>query len=379
MPLKRIVFLILLMICVQASSGAMFTLTDMSGDTLGRLPYMDRGQERLIPLGMLSDKAGWHAEQFGDRFVFMLPNWAVTLRRGNPFAQINETYVQLSMVPEEWDGSLWIPAANVEHIFGDRARLDLQAGTIAVRAASGSNRGADTDSEPWQLGTVIIDAGHGGKDPGASGLYGLVEKTVTLDIARRLTRQLENKGIKVIMTREADLFLPLHERTSLANSQRGDLFLSIHCNSLKHPEPRGVETYFLKPARTERAVEAALRENEVVKLENGDGGYQELTEDNFILLTMATSQYMKDSELWAALTQQEVSATAGMTARGVDQAGFYVLMGASMPAILFECGYLSNPEDAKLLSSERGRQKIAEGLTESILKLKLALETSASR
>jgi N-acetylmuramoyl-L-alanine amidase len=94
---------------------------------------------------------------------------------------------------------------------------------------------------------------------------------------------------------------------------------------------------------------------------------------------MATSQYMKDSELWAVMAQREVSVSSGLAARGVDQAGFYVLMGASMPAILFECGYLSNPDDAKLLSSERGRQKIAEGLSESVMKLKLALETSASR
>ena len=353
------------------------SLVDVRGDTVGRVPFMDRGQERMIPLGMVSEKAGWQFEQFGDKFVFMLPDWAVTLHRGNSFAAVNDRFVQLSMAPEEWDGSVWIPASNLIHLFDDRAIADLSTGTITVYRLN--HTPSVNTAEPWQLGTVIIDAGHGGKDPGAAGLFGLVEKTVTLDISRRLARQLENHGIKVAMTRDQDVFLPLHDRTSLANSQRGDLFLSIHCNSLKSPSPQGIETYFLKPARTERAVEAALRENEVVKLEEDVNSYQDLNENNFILLTMATSQYMKDSELWASLAQHEVSENTQLVARGVDQAGFYVLMGASMPAVLFECGYLSNPEDAKLLSSERGRQKIAEGLAESILKIKVALEASASR
>ena len=375
MALHRILMILMLLISAGASAAGMLTITDLDGDTLGRLPYLDRGQERLIPLSLLADKAGWQSEPFGDKVVFMLPGWAVTLRSGNPFAQVNESHLQLRMIPEEWDGSLWIAAENLPDLFGNNVLSEPTALTIGVKYVSTQSAAA----EPWALRTVIIDAGHGGKDPGAAGLNGLVEKTVTLDISRRLSRLLESSGIRSVMTRDADQFIPLHERTSLANSERGDLFLSIHCNSSRKPEPQGLETYFLKPARTERAVEAAMRENEVVKLEEGEGSYQDLTEANFILLTMATSQYMKDSELWAALAQHEVGQRAGLPGRGVDQAGFYVLMGASMPAILFECGYLTNTDDAKLLSSERGRQKIAEGLAESILKIKLSLEASASR
>ncbi len=378
MSLRRVLFL---SICILSSSlsawAGTFALLDANGDSLGRLPYLDRGQERAIPLGVLADKAGWQTDQFDEKFVVMLPDWAVTLKQGNAFARVNDSFVQLRVTPEEWDGTTWVPAANLSNLFADRAVIGQDGASITVKALP---RVTHSDGAvAWELGTIIIDAGHGGKDPGASGMYGLVEKTVTLDIARRLVRELESQRLKVVTTRTADTFLPLHERTSLANAQHGDLFISIHCNSLKSPDPHGIETYFLKPARTERAVDAAMRENEVVKLEDGNGSYQDLTEANFILLTMATSQYMKDSELWAALAQHEVSAGAGLLDRGVDQAGFYVLMGASMPAILFECGYLSNPDDAKLLSSERGRQKIAEGLSEAILKLKRALETSASR
>ncbi len=370
-------FFCILTVGVSAWAGT-YTLMDANGDSLGRLPYLERGQERMIPLGVLADKAGWQTDQFDEKLVIMLPDWAVTLKQGNAFAQVNHSYVQLRVMPEEWDGTAWVPAANLALLFADRAYIGQDRESIVVKTLPRVTQGDGLAA--WELGTIIIDAGHGGKDPGAAGMYGLVEKTVTLDIARRLARELESHRLAVALTRTADTFLPLHERTSLANAQRGDLFISIHCNSLKKSaDPHGIETYFLKPARTERAVEAAMRENEVVKLEDGNGSYQDLTESNFILLTMATSQYMKDSELWAALTQREVSTSAGLLDRGVDQAGFYVLMGASMPAILFECGYLSNPDDAKLLSSERGRQKIAEGLSESILKLKRALETSASR
>jgi N-acetylmuramoyl-L-alanine amidase len=169
----------------------------------------------------------------------------------------------------------------------------------------------------------------------------------------------------------------LGQRTRLANKLEGNLFISIHCNHFKDPLIKGAECYFLKPAKSERAIEVASAENQVVDLERDGEVYEELTEENFILLTMATSQYMKDSERWAGLLLEEVSRQAGVPSRGVDQAGFYVLMGASMPAILIECGYMSNSEDARVLSSDRGRQKIADAITASVLKMKMEMEAAA--
>jgi N-acetylmuramoyl-L-alanine amidase len=123
----------------------------------------------------------------------------------------------------------------------------------------------------------------------------------------------------------------------------------------------------------------ALKENAVVELESNDHEYQEMTEANHILLTMATAQYMKDSETWASLTLDEAKERAGMTVRGLDQAGFYVLMGASMPAILVECGFLTNPVDARNLSAERGRQRLSEAVSAAVLKMKRTMEATASR
>jgi N-acetylmuramoyl-L-alanine amidase len=226
---------------------------------------------------------------------------------------------------------------------------------------------------------VIIDPGHGGKDQGAAGLFDMLEKDVTLDIAKRVARELRREGIDVKLTREEDRFVPLNKRTEFANENRGDLFVSVHANSFRDATINGFECYLLNPARTERAVNVASKENAVVELEASDFEYQDLTEENHILLTMATAQYLKDSETWAALTLQEAKEKAGLESRGVDQAGFYVLMGASMPAILVESGFLTNPTDARNLASERGRQRIAEAVSSSIIRMKNTMEATASR
>jgi N-acetylmuramoyl-L-alanine amidase len=369
-----------------------FLITDFSGAPLGRLPYITRGDEALVPLALLARKAGWTVTMDDASYVVLALNQNVTLRRGNPFAEINEQYLQMRVPPEEWDGSLWLASSALEDLFGAGIQKDRTTGSIRIQSMTpvtpepalpegtpAAKGGSDAKPAAWALKNVIIDAGHGGKDPGATGLYGLNEKTLTLDIAKRLATLLKERGVPCTLTREGDEFLELHERTAKANEHKGDLLVSIHCNSFKDPNIRGLETYFLKPAKSERAVEAALRENSVVQLETDASKYQDMTEENYILLSMATAQYMKDSETWAGSSLSLLREKTGIEGRQVDQAGFYVLMGASMPAVLVECGYLTNPDDAKFLASERGRSKIAEALAESITKTKLTMESAASR
>ncbi len=384
--MRVFILAILIVSCtVTMALADSYVLTDANGGPLGRLPYMPRGDEGIVPLSMLAKKAGWDISEQGKDIVVHSPGYSVTVRRGNPFAISNGRFVQLKLLPEEWDGSVWLPANDLTSLFGDAVSRDAITGSMQIRVSTASEKeglpatSPQKSSKSWTLKQVIIDAGHGGKDPGAKGLYDLEEKTVTLDIAKRLAGMLKDEGIASRMTRTEDRFLELHERTKFANENQGDLFVSIHCNSFHNPNVGGFETYFLKPAKSERAVEAATRENSVVKLESGSGEYQDLTEENHILLTMATSQYMKDSEVWAANAIKHLGEKTGLEVRGVDQAGFYVLMGASMPAILVECGYLSNPDDAKLLATERGRQQIAVALLESVKKMKVQLESSASR
>jgi N-acetylmuramoyl-L-alanine amidase len=227
----------------------------------------------------------------------------------------------------------------------------------------------------WELDVIVLDAGHGGRDFGAIGVTKVREKDATLGITLKLGKLLEKnlKSVKVVYTRKDDSFIELHRRGQIANEADGKLFISIHCNSLRRkPSPtRGFEVYLLRPGKTEDAVEIAERENSVVEMEEGyEQRYQKLTEENFILVTMAQSAHVKASEYFADIAQQELEDNTGIPNRGVKQAGFLVLVGASMPNVLVEAAYLSNREDERFLKSESGQHKIAEALFAAVKKYK---------
>ena len=229
--------------------------------------------------------------------------------------------------------------------------------------------------ERWRLDTVVLDAGHGGKDPGSQGKYGTKEKDVVLDITKRVGRLLEkNAGIKVVYTRDEDVFIGLIDRTKMANDANGKLFVSVHANSNPNRKIQGFETYLLRPGKTEDAIEVASRENAVIKLEEKTGQYDNLTGENLIMATMAQSMFMKESEDLAAIIQMELDKRLNTPNRGVKQAGFYVLIGASMPNVLVEVGYLSNPAEEKKLKQAVHKQRIAESIYEGIKHFKYSRE-----
>ena len=229
--------------------------------------------------------------------------------------------------------------------------------------------------ERWRLDTVVLDAGHGGKDPGSQGKYGTKEKDVVLDITKRVGRLLEkNAGIKVVYTRDEDVFIGLIDRTKMANDANGKLFISVHANSNPNRKIQGFETYLLRPGKTEDAIEVASRENAVIKLEEKTGQYDNLTGENLIMATMAQSMFMKESEDLAAIIQMELDKRLNTPNRGVKQAGFYVLIGASMPNVLVEVGYLSNPAEEKKLKQAVHKQRIAESIYEGIKHFKYSRE-----
>ncbi len=231
----------------------------------------------------------------------------------------------------------------------------------------------------WKLDVIVLDAGHGGKDPGARGVTGLLEKNVTLGITLKLGDLIKKhmKGVKVVYTRKDDSFVPLYRRGQIANEADGKLFICIHANSMKKkPNPtRGFEVYLLRPGRTEEAIDIAERENSVIELEEGyEKRYQQLTEENFILVTMAQSAHVRASELFADIAQQELEEQVGIPNRGVKQAGFLVLVGASMPNAYIETAYLSNRDDERVLRSEKGQMKFAAALFNAIQRYKVEYE-----
>ena len=228
--------------------------------------------------------------------------------------------------------------------------------------------------ERWRLDTVVLDAGHGGKDPGAIGKYGTKEKDVALDITKRTGRLLEKSGIKVVYTRDEDVFIPLLNRTKIANDSNGKLFVSIHANANKNRKVQGFETFLLRPGKSQDAIEVASRENSVISLEEFTDQYEDLTGEALIMATMAQSMFMKESEDLASIIQMELDKRLNTPNRGVKQAGFYVLIGASMPNALVEVGFISNPSEEKKLREKAHKQKIAEAIYQAIKHFKQSRE-----
>ena len=231
----------------------------------------------------------------------------------------------------------------------------------------------------WNLDVIVIDAGHGGKDPGClDGKHSLLEKTVTLDVAKKLGKLIEKElGIKVIYTRTEDEFVPLWKRTKIANESGGKLFLSLHVNAApKARSARGFETYFIRPGKFDDATEVAKRENQVIELEQETSQYPDLSRENLIIATMAQSSFTKQSEFLAGEVQKEFQRFFPSSKnRGVKQAGFQVLVGASMPNILIELGFITNSKDYQLLNKSKSRQKMAKAIFEAILTYKNKYES----
>ncbi len=200
--------------------------------------------------------------------------------------------------------------------------------------------------------TIVIDAGHGGKDPGALGASEQKEKVVVLSIAKKLRDALTAKGYKVLLTREDNTFIPLKGRTQFATQNRADLFISIHANANQNREANGIETYYLDVASTDKAsVDIAAREN-------ADSGYS-IQELNTLLEGLVQESKSADSQRLATHVQKELIQATGARDRGVKHARFVVLIGTSVPAILVETGFISNPTEGKNLTSAAYQQKIA--------------------
>ncbi len=227
----------------------------------------------------------------------------------------------------------------------------------------------------WKLDTIVLDAGHGGKDPGTSGKYGTKEKDIVLDITKRVGRLLEkNTGIKVVYTRTEDIYIPVWKRNKIANEAGGKVFVSIHINSNPNRKIKGFETYFFSSAYSAEAIEVASRENSVIEFEEEKINYEKLSMERKITSSMASSMFLKESEALAASIQKELDKILSTPNRGVKQAGFYVLSGASMPCVLIEGGFVSNPSEEKNLKSPAYRKKLADSIYKAIKKFKLSRE-----
>ncbi|MFO0596844.1 MAG: N-acetylmuramoyl-L-alanine amidase [Myxococcaceae bacterium] len=251
---------------------------------------------------------------------------------------------------------------------GAKGKDKVEEGEARNRLAKlAKTEGVSDLSLAQQLGLkvrrVIIDAGHGGHDTGAIGPGGTREKDIALAIAKKLAARLEAAGLEVLLTRDDDTFVKLEDRTRFANRQKGDLFISIHCNSAPTKTLRGVETYTLNTSSNRYSIRLAARENATT--ERGVGDLQ------YILADLATKANTGESSRLAERVQKSIVHNLSEDYKGVKDLGtkealFFVLLGARMPAILVETSFLSHPEEEQRLADEEYQDKIADSINEAV-------------
>jgi N-acetylmuramoyl-L-alanine amidase len=356
---------------ITAEKASTFDIARVSVDT--------RKNGTLIRLHTRKALKNFTSELQDDRLVVTLSGATVDV---NELRQTPTDGEGITGVEAEQLGSnARISFALNDRFTSDKISRDVKTGDLLVslfRQMDGNNKPGtgkswqqDGKRTKWKLDCIVIDAGHGGKDPGAIGVSGIKEKNITLGLALKLGKLIERDmpGVKVVYTRKDDTFVPLDKRGQIANAAGGKLFISIHCNSTeaKPSSARGFEVYILRPGRTAEAIRIAEFENSVIKFEpDYEKRYAKLDNESFILVNMAQSAYAKYSERFAELLDEEVRKSRQISSKGVKQAGFYVLVGASMPGVLLEAGFLSNAAEEKYLATNEGQEHLAKLFADAI-------------
>mgnify|MGYP000266773815 CR=1 FL=1 len=371
-----------------------------------RLGAMIRAQDILLPLGAVLMRDA------PDRFRLVVGGSELELTIGMAYARVRGTTQLLGAAPALSQGQLFLPLSLVTDVLprvvtgfrydavavelrrfstvvssrranGDSARVGQPRRSAADSApplASDARRNERAAPPPRTEGrarrpVVVIDAGHGGPDRGMSGPAGakrkMYEADVTLAVAKQLRDVLSDRGVDLVMTRTTDTLIALADRGRIANRAKGDVFLSIHVNAAnpRWRDPtgaRGFETYFLSEAKTDDERRVAALENEAVKyeVESEANGGDPLS---FILNDMKQNEYLREASALAQTVQRSLGAVHPGTNRGVKQAGFRVLVGAFMPAVLVEVGFGTNAAESAYLSSATGQRRIATAIADATL------------
>jgi len=277
---------------------------------------------------------------------------SVVLRPDSSFALADGTAITLDHPVKYKDGSAYIPARSAAFLTREIFELEMPALPEKKRR---------------RIKTVVIDPGHGGKDPGAISRYGTREKDIALDISRRLKKHLEKEGLTVYLTRQKDVFIPLYRRARIAESKNADLFISVHANASRYSRAKGFEVYYLSETTDDnaRALEAAENASLEFEEEAANGGKNNL-HLNPTACDLILSENRRQSKQLAYYMCNITSDELGMKKRGVKKARFVVLKGAMMPAVLVEVGFLTNRREESKLKRTSFRERIAGAISRSI-------------
>jgi len=331
------------------------------------------------------------------RYRMTLGESMIEMEEGVPFLRVGATVVPILLPPLRSGGTFLVPfqvatsvipkfatgfnfdvAASELRIFNTAARRVVETAP-APSTNSVTTLPSITNSTPRtrrnQRRLIVVDAGHGGPDPGMRGPIGggprIVEKDVTLAVARLLAQELRSSGVDVLMTRTTDTLIALSDRGRIANRNKGDLFVSVHVNATgsrgaSGARERGYETYFLAEAKTEEASRVERMENEAVKFETGANAPKG-DPLSFIINDMAQNEHLRESNDLAETIQDGFRTFHPGKDRGVQQANFAVLRGSFMPAVLVEIGFGTNPSEAAYLLDYSNQRQIAASIARSVL------------
>jgi N-acetylmuramoyl-L-alanine amidase len=332
----------------------------------------------------------WHAE--AQRMECRCESGEIVLQEGVLAARGQNRTLHLTHEPVFRDGGFFISATDARRIFGvpadtgavtpDTKKASVSAAKSSAHQALGTPSapaGPSNGADDFSIRTIVIDPGHGGKDPGAIGQGGVREKDIVLPIALAVRDELvERTDLTVYLTRSDDTFIELRERTDFANEKGADLFVSIHANSIggskkKREQVKGYKVYFLSEAKNEDDRRVAMMENSVVSFERKKSA----SSLQNILLNMAASEYLLESQDLSIMLAETFGASLKKIKKlhtGVGQGPFWVLFGASMPAVLIETGFISNSREEKLLSQADVQNRLASVICEAIILFKKRYE-----
>jgi len=319
-----------------------------------------------IPLIRICESHGldWEWDPIGEVVVLKKDSTEARLKVDSYKIYVNGRIRDLEKPPRFHKNTVVVPLSfaekTLDKIFNEWSRPEKHK----IRSVPQTGR-------RYTIDTVVIDPGHGGKDPGAIGRYGLKEKDLVLEISKLLKKELEGSGIKVILTRDRDVFIPLGRRASIANENEADFFISVHANAFRSRRIRGFEVYYLSEATDDNARAIAASENS--SLEYEDESFYRPTEC-IDVWGLELDENRRQSKELADSICATTSGKLAVRNRGVKSARFYVLKGACMPAILAEVGFVSNKNDAESLNSPYYRKKLAEAMAGGILSYKREYE-----
>ncbi len=365
---------LILTLCAPASA---ITIHGFEKNVDARIERI-RGVE-YVPLISVADAFGleWQWDGIGRVVILEKNGIEMVLKVGSSKIFVKNNFERLSdpvMVSE--NGVVLVPigfSGKLSRIFKESINKsdDIQLAQPVIVKEEKKTEYVEKESsgDGFKIRKIVIDAGHGGKDPGAISRGGLKERSVTLDIARRLANKLRGAGIEVIMTRDKDEFVPLSERAEIANKVKADFFVSVHANASAARHLNGFEVYYLSEALDDNARALETSENEALQFEEASVDSHTRDLDATLWDLVLTENRTESIELAKSICSVAPKLLSTPN-RGVKCARFFVLKGAKMPAVLIEVGFLSNPKEAARFKDEEYRDKIAQAIAQGILNYK---------